>query len=75
MRDTNESTNSRVLYFSIFSMCCLLGLATWQVGVDIMHNIMSVRLIVYCSFRTFDQLNIFQVLYLRKYFKSKKLIE
>ena len=31
MRDTNESTNSRVLYFSIFSMCCLLGLATWQV--------------------------------------------
>ena len=31
MRDTNESTNSRVLYFSLFSMCCLLGLATWQV--------------------------------------------
>ncbi|KAG5867389.1 hypothetical protein JTB14_022927 [Gonioctena quinquepunctata] len=31
MRDTNESTNSRVLYFSIFSMFCLLGLATWQV--------------------------------------------
>merc|ERR1712002_821385 len=45
MRDTNESTNSRVLYFSVFSMCCLLGLATWQ------------------------------VLYLRKFFKSKKLIE
>ncbi len=45
MRDTNESTNSRVLYFSVFSMCCLLGLATWQ------------------------------VLYLRKYFKSKKLID
>ncbi|KAJ8952604.1 hypothetical protein NQ318_004151 [Aromia moschata] len=45
MRDTNESTNSRVLYFSIFSMCCLLGLATWQ------------------------------VLYLRRYFKAKKLIE
>lgn len=45
MRDTNESTNSRVLYFSIFSMCCLLGLATWQ------------------------------VLYLRTYFKAKKLIE
>ncbi|QQP32522.1 Transmembrane emp24 domain-containing protein 10, partial [Caligus rogercresseyi] len=44
MRDTNESTNNRVLYFSIFSMCCLLSLATWQ------------------------------VLYLRKYFKSKKLI-
>ena len=40
-----ESTNSRVLYFSIFSMCCLLGLATWQ------------------------------VLYLRKFFKAKKLIE
>ncbi|XP_011310091.1 transmembrane emp24 domain-containing protein bai isoform X2 [Fopius arisanus] len=31
MRDTNETTNTRVLYFSIFSMCCLLGLATWQV--------------------------------------------
>merc|ERR1712076_61670 len=45
MRDTNESTNSRVLYFSIFSMCCLVGLATWQ------------------------------VLYLRKFFKSKKLID
>lgn len=28
--DTNESTNSRVLYFSIFSMLCLVGLATWQ---------------------------------------------
>jgi len=45
MRNTNESTNSRVLFFSIFSMCCLLGLATWQ------------------------------VLYLRRYFKAKKLIE
>lgn len=31
MRDTNESTNIRVLYFSVFSMCCLIGLATWQV--------------------------------------------
>ncbi|GAB6019464.1 Transmembrane emp24 domain-containing protein 10 [Chamberlinius hualienensis] len=45
MRDTNESTNTRVLYFSIFSMCCLMGLATWQ------------------------------VLYLRRFFKAKKLIE
>ncbi|CAH2094279.1 unnamed protein product [Euphydryas editha] len=45
MRDTNESTNNRVLYFSIFSMACLLSLATWQ------------------------------VLYLRRYFKAKKLIE
>ncbi|XP_064488882.1 transmembrane emp24 domain-containing protein bai-like [Ornithodoros turicata] len=45
MRDTNESTNARVLYFSIFSMCCLLALATWQ------------------------------VLYLRRFFKAKKLIE
>lgn len=45
MRDTNESTNSRVLYFSAFSMLCLVCLATWQ------------------------------VLYLRKFFKSKKLIE
>jgi len=31
MRDTNESTNSRVLYFSVFSMMCLIGLAMWQV--------------------------------------------
>jgi len=45
MRDTNESTNSRVLYFSVFSMCCLIALATWQ------------------------------VLYLRRFFKAKKLIE
>ncbi|XP_077408607.1 transmembrane emp24 domain-containing protein 10 [Vanacampus margaritifer] len=45
MRDTNESTNTRVLYFSIFSMCCLIGLATWQ------------------------------VFYLRRFFKAKKLIE
>jgi len=45
MRDTNESTNSRVLYFSVLSMCCLVGLATWQ------------------------------VLYLRRFFKAKKLIE
>lgn len=45
MRSTNESTNARVLYLSIFSMLCLLGLATWQ------------------------------VLYLRRYFKAKKLID
>lgn len=45
MRDTNESTNSRVLYFSVLSMCCLIGLATWQ------------------------------VLYLRRFFKAKKLID
>lgn len=45
MRDTNESTHSRVLYFSMFSMLCLMGLATWQ------------------------------VLYLRRFFKAKKLIE
>jgi hypothetical protein len=45
MRNTNESTNARVLYLSIFSMICLLGLATWQ------------------------------VLYLRRYFKAKKLID
>ncbi|XP_078516589.1 transmembrane emp24 domain-containing protein 10-like [Lissotriton helveticus] len=31
MRDTNESTSLRVLYFSVFSMLCLVGLATWQV--------------------------------------------
>ncbi|XP_076030087.1 transmembrane emp24 domain-containing protein bai [Oratosquilla oratoria] len=45
MRDTNESTNTRVLYFSLFSLICLISLATWQ------------------------------VLYLRKFFKAKKLIE
>lgn len=45
IRDTNEATNSRVLYFSVFSMCCLLGLATWQ------------------------------VFYLRRFFRAKKLIE
>lgn len=45
MRGTNEQTSGRVLYFSIFSMLCLLGLTTWQ------------------------------VLYLRRFFKAKKLIE
>ncbi|VDL69427.1 unnamed protein product [Nippostrongylus brasiliensis] len=45
MRNTNESTNSRVLYLSIFSMLCLLGLAVWQ------------------------------VMFLRNYFKAKKLID
>ncbi|XP_071873663.1 transmembrane emp24 domain-containing protein bai [Bombus fervidus] len=45
MRDTNEATNSRVLYFSIFSMSWLLILSIWQ------------------------------VLYLRSFFKAKKLIE
>lgn len=45
MRDTNESTNNKVLYFSIFSMACLMSLAIWQ------------------------------VLYLRRYFKAKKLID
>ena len=45
MRSTNESTNSKVLYFSVFSMGCLMSLAIWQ------------------------------VLYLRRYFKAKKLID
>ncbi|XP_025203385.1 transmembrane emp24 domain-containing protein bai-like isoform X2 [Melanaphis sacchari] len=45
MRNTNETTNKRVFYFSLFSMLCLLILATWQ------------------------------VCYLRRYFKAKKLIE
>lgn len=45
MRNTNESTNSRVLYFSVFSMVCLCTLALWQ------------------------------VMYLKKWFKTKKLIE
>lgn len=43
-RDTNESTNERMLHFSIFSMVCLLLLAIWQ------------------------------VVYLKSYFKQKKLI-
>ncbi|XP_024881429.1 transmembrane emp24 domain-containing protein bai isoform X1 [Temnothorax curvispinosus] len=30
MRDTNEATNARVLYFSLFSICVLFGLSTWQ---------------------------------------------
>ncbi|KAL4136126.1 hypothetical protein QTP88_007691 [Uroleucon formosanum] len=45
MRNTNESTNKKVLYFSLFSMTCVIVLATWQ------------------------------VFYLRRYFKAKKLIE
>ncbi|XP_050438396.1 transmembrane emp24 domain-containing protein bai-like [Adelges cooleyi] len=45
MRTTNESTKSRLFYFSVFSMLCLITLATWQ------------------------------VFYLRRYFKAKKLIE
>ncbi|CAH8436891.1 unnamed protein product [Schistosoma rodhaini] len=45
MRNINESTHTRVLYFSILSMVILIGFACWQ------------------------------VLYLRRYFKSKKLIE
>ncbi|XP_011697128.1 PREDICTED: transmembrane emp24 domain-containing protein bai isoform X1 [Wasmannia auropunctata] len=30
MRDTNEATNTRVLYFSLFSICVLFGLSAWQ---------------------------------------------
>ncbi|KAM9302248.1 transmembrane emp24 domain-containing protein 10-like [Gastrophryne carolinensis] len=45
MSDTNESSSRRVLYFSLFSMLCLVSLATWQ------------------------------LFYLRRFFKSKKLIE
>ncbi|TDH67948.1 hypothetical protein CCR75_004185 [Bremia lactucae] len=44
MRNTNESTNSRVLWFSFFSIVILLSMGLWQ------------------------------VLYLKKFFKSKKLI-
>lgn len=44
-RDTNESTNDRMLWFSVFSMVCLVVLA--------------------CG----------QVMYLKKFFKSKKLID
>jgi len=45
MRNTNESTNSRVLIFSVISLSCLIALATLQ------------------------------LLYLRNFFKAKKLIE
>eukprot|EP00128_Syssomonas_multiformis_P011308 Colp12_sorted_trinity150504_noHs@11783 len=31
MRDTNESTNARVVWFSIFSIVCLVSLGGWQV--------------------------------------------
>ena len=31
MRNTNESTNARVLWFSVFSVCVLFSTATWQV--------------------------------------------
>jgi p24 family protein delta-1 len=44
MRSTNESTNSRVLWFSFLSIAVLLGMGVWQ------------------------------VIYLKKFFKSKKLI-
>ncbi|MGH0175385.1 UNVERIFIED_CONTAM: hypothetical protein FKN15_008590 [Acipenser sinensis] len=43
--NTNESTSSRVLGFSLLSMLCLVSLAVWQ------------------------------VFYLRRFFKSKRLIE
>ena len=105
MRDTNESTNSRVLYFSIFSMCCLLGLATWQVsqasclrkshreltldnGANVWLRLKEQSESTQCNqkydcvkqsepkiLRLVLNLFLFQVLYLRKYFKSKKLIE
>ncbi|KDO31850.1 hypothetical protein SPRG_03770 [Saprolegnia parasitica CBS 223.65] len=44
MRNTNESTNARVLWFSSFSIFVLLAMGLWQ------------------------------VMYLKKFFKSKKLI-
>ena len=44
MRNTNESTNSRVLWFSFFSIVILIVMGAWQ------------------------------VMYLKKFFKSKKLI-
>ena len=43
-KDTNESTNQRLLHFSVFSTICLVALA------------------------------VLQVLYLKRYFKQKKLI-
>lgn len=41
----SEATNARVFYFSICSLCCVVGLSVWQ------------------------------AIYLRTYFKAKKLIE
>jgi hypothetical protein len=31
MRNTNESTNARVLWFSVFSVCVLASTGAWQV--------------------------------------------
>lgn len=31
MRDTNESTNSRIKYFSVFIIFALIGLGAWQI--------------------------------------------
>jgi len=45
MRDTNESTNERVRWFSLLTVCTLLSLGVWQ------------------------------IVYLRSYFKSKALID
>ncbi|KAI9284209.1 emp24/gp25L/p24 family/GOLD-domain-containing protein [Umbelopsis sp. AD052] len=45
MRDTNESTNERVQWFSIVTLLTLVGLGTWQ------------------------------VMYLRRFFKRKRLID
>ncbi|OAF68473.1 Endoplasmic reticulum vesicle protein 25 [Intoshia linei] len=45
MNQTNESTHSRILYLSIFSIVCVIGLAVWQ------------------------------AMYLKKYFRTRKLID
>lgn len=45
MRNTNESTNSRIFYLSLFIMVVLVSISSWQ------------------------------IFYLRRYFKSRKLIE
>ncbi|KAG2236907.1 hypothetical protein INT48_002720 [Thamnidium elegans] len=45
LRDTNESTNERVKWFSVISLFTLFGLGTWQ------------------------------ILYLRRFFKRKRLID
>ena len=78
MRDTNESTNSRVLYFSIFSMCCLLGKYIVKHFRDFpteRYNSYSEYKSLLIDYNNFSGLATWQVLYLRKYFKSKKLIE
>lgn len=44
MRDTNESTNSRVKWFSICIILCLIGLGVWQ--IQYLRNYFKVKHII-----------------------------